>query len=42
MDAGRALWLDALAYATYLLPLAVLISVAFFLSTVTRNSAAAT
>lgn len=33
--------LDALAYATYLLPLAVLVSVAFFLSTATRNSAAA-
>ena len=31
----------ALAYATYLLPLAVLVAVAFFLSTATRNSAAA-
>jgi ABC-2 type transport system permease protein len=46
LDGGRvsgahALGLDALAYATYLLPLAVLVSVAFFLSTVTRNSAAA-
>jgi ABC-2 type transport system permease protein len=38
---GHALALDALAYATYLLPLAVLIGVAVFLSTVTRNSAAA-
>ena len=38
---GRALALDLLAYATYLLPLAVLIGVAVFLSTVTRNSAAA-
>jgi ABC-2 type transport system permease protein len=38
---GYALWLDLLAYATYLLPLAVLIGVAVFLSTVTRNSAAA-
>jgi len=39
--AGRALVLAALAYATYLLPMAVLVSVAFFLSTATRNSAAA-
>jgi ABC-2 type transport system permease protein len=39
--AGHALALDALAYAAYLLPLAVLVSVAFFLSTATRNSAAA-
>ncbi len=38
---AHALALDALAYATYLLPLAVLVSVAFFLSTATRNSAAA-
>lgn len=38
---GHALTLDVLAYATYLLPLAVLIGVAVFLSTVTRNSAAA-
>jgi ABC-2 type transport system permease protein len=38
---GKALGLDALAYATYLIPLAVLVAVAFFLSTVTRNSAAA-
>jgi ABC-2 type transport system permease protein len=38
---GHALGLDALAYLTYLLPLAVLIGVAVFLSTVTRNSAAA-
>ncbi len=30
-----------LAYATYLLPLMVLVAVAFFLSTATRNSAAA-
>ena len=37
----HALGLVALAYATYLLPMAVLVSVAFFLSTVTRNSAAA-
>jgi ABC-2 type transport system permease protein len=37
----HALWLDVLAYAAYLLPLAVLIGVAVFLSTVTRNSAAA-
>ena len=39
--AGHALALDALAYATYLMPLAVLVAVAFFLSTATRNSAAA-
>jgi ABC-2 type transport system permease protein len=39
--AGHALALDALAYATYLLPLGVLVAVAFFLSTATRNSAAA-
>jgi ABC-2 type transport system permease protein len=38
---GHALALDILAYATYLLPLFVLIGVAVFLSTVTRNSAAA-
>lgn len=38
---GHALGLDALAYATYLVPLAVLVAFAFFLSTVTRNSAAA-
>ena len=38
---AHALGLDALAYVTYLMPLAVLVSVAFFLSTVTRNSAAA-
>ncbi len=38
---GHALALDVLAYLTYLLPLAVLIGVAVFLSTVTRNSAAA-
>ena len=38
---GHALALDVLAYATYLLPLAVLIGVAVFLSAVTRNSAAA-
>jgi ABC-2 type transport system permease protein len=38
---GHALTLDALAYASYLMPLAVLVAVAFFLSTVTRNSAAA-
>lgn len=37
----HALGLVALAYAAYLLPLAVLVSVALFLSTVTRNSAAA-
>lgn len=36
-----ALGLDVLAYLTYLFPLAVLIGVAVFLSTVTRNSAAA-
>ena len=36
-----ALGLAALAYASYLLPLAVLIAFAFFLSTATRNSAAA-
>lgn len=41
VSGAHALWLAALAYATYLLPLAVLVSVAFFLSTVTRNSAAA-
>jgi len=38
---GHALALDALAYASYLMPLAVLVAVAFFLSTATRNSAAA-
>ncbi len=38
---AHGLGLAALAYATYLLPLAVLVSVALFLSTVTRNSAAA-
>jgi ABC-2 type transport system permease protein len=38
---GRGLGLDALAYLTYLMPLAVLVAFAFFLSTVTRNSAAA-
>lgn len=38
---GHALGLVALAYASYLLPLAVLIAFAFFLSTVTRSSAAA-
>ena len=38
---GHAVGLDALAYAAYLLPMAVLVAVAFFLSTVTRNSAAA-
>jgi ABC-2 type transport system permease protein len=38
---SHALGLDGLAYATYLLPLAVLVGVAFFLSTATRNSAAA-
>ena len=39
--ASLALALAALAYATYLLPLGVLVAVAFFLSTATRNSAAA-
>lgn len=39
VSGGRALALAALAYAAYLLPLAVLIAFAFFLSTVTRNSA---
>jgi ABC-2 type transport system permease protein len=38
---SHALGLDALAYLAYLLPLAVLVAVAFFLSTATRNSAAA-
>jgi ABC-2 type transport system permease protein len=38
---GHALALDALAYVIYLLPIAVLVGVAVFLSTVTRNSAAA-
>jgi ABC-2 type transport system permease protein len=38
---GHALGLTVLAYLTYLFPLAVLIGVAVFLSTVTRNSAAA-
>jgi ABC-2 type transport system permease protein len=38
---GHALGLDIAAFAAYLLPLAVLIGVAVFLSTVTRNSAAA-
>lgn len=37
----HGVWLDVLAYATYLLPLMVLVAVAFFLSTATRNSAAA-
>jgi ABC-2 type transport system permease protein len=41
VSGGHALALDVLAYATYLLPLAVLIGVAVFLSTTTRNSAAA-
>jgi ABC-2 type transport system permease protein len=41
VSGAHALGLAALAYATYLLPLAVLVAVAFFLSTVTRNSAAA-
>lgn len=38
---AHAIGLDALAYATYLMPLGVLVAVAFFLSTLTRNSAAA-
>jgi ABC-2 type transport system permease protein len=38
---AHALGLVALAYLSYLMPLTVLISVAFFLSTVTRNSAIA-
>lgn len=38
---GHALGLVALAYAAYLLPLAVLVAFAFFLSTVTHSSAAA-
>jgi len=38
---GHALGLDALAYLTYLLPMAVLVAVAVFLSAATRNSAAA-
>jgi ABC-2 type transport system permease protein len=38
---GHALGLDALAYAIYLLPIAVLVAVAVFLSTATRNTAAA-
>jgi ABC-2 type transport system permease protein len=41
VGSGHAMALAVLAYATYLLPLAVLIGVAVFLSTVTRNSAAA-
>jgi len=41
VDGAHALGLDVLAYLTYLLPLAVLIGVAVFLSTATRNSAAA-
>jgi len=41
VSGGHALWLDVLAYATYLLPLAVLVGFAVFLSTVSRNSAAA-
>jgi ABC-2 type transport system permease protein len=41
VSGARGLWLDVLAYTLYLLPLAVLVAVAFFLSTVTRNSAAA-
>jgi ABC-2 type transport system permease protein len=38
---AHALGLDALAYLTYLLPMAVLVGVAVFLSAITRNSAAA-
>jgi ABC-2 type transport system permease protein len=38
---AHALGLVALAYASYLLPLTVLVAVAFLLSTLTRNSAAA-
>jgi ABC-2 type transport system permease protein len=38
---AHALWLDVLAYLAYLPPLLVLVAVAFFLSTATRNSAAA-
>ena len=38
---AHAVGLAALAYATYLMPLGVLIAVAFLLSTVTRNGAAA-
>jgi ABC-2 type transport system permease protein len=41
VSGGHALALVVLAYATYLLPLAVLVGVAVCLSTVTRNSAAA-
>ena len=41
VSGGHALALDILAYLTFLMPLAVLVAVAFFLSTVTRNSAAA-
>ena len=39
--AGHALGLVVAAYAVYLLPVLVIASFAFFLSTVTRNSAAA-
>jgi ABC-2 type transport system permease protein len=41
LAAGHALGLVAAAYAVYLLPVLVIASFAFFLSTVTRNSAAA-
>jgi len=41
VSGSHALGLAVLAYLTYLLPLAALIGVAVFLSTVTRNSAAA-
>jgi ABC-2 type transport system permease protein len=40
VSGAHALGLVALAYCVYLLPLAVLVAFAFFLSTVTRNSAA--
>ena len=41
VSGAHAAGLTALAYAAYLLPIAVLVSIAFFLSTVTRNAAAA-
>lgn len=41
VSGAHAVGLTALAYTAYLLPIAVLVSVALFLSTVTRNAAAA-
>jgi ABC-2 type transport system permease protein len=41
VSGSHGIGLAALAYVVYLLPLTVLVAFAFFLSTVTRNSAAA-